>query len=169
MRKYSDDPKCSENMLEILNVDIEDPECGSIMEIIKHIKDKESKVREKFNVERYLICRIDRVAKGSYEHKYCPPEWTGEGKKFDYFLLIRVKRGKDICVHIECKEGRIEAILDRLEEKKRDYQHSNDCFCFDRAIPKTAAFVRIKGGHKGIHDIEREIKKIKFDYCKVIS
>lgn len=173
MRKCSDDPKCSENVLEVLNVDIEDPECGSIMEIVEHIIKEERKVRSEFKVRKCLVCRIDRVAKGSFEHKCCPSDWVKEGKIFDYFLLVEVEKGgKDICIHVECKETErknVYIIVNKLKEKKDGYLHFNDCFCFSDATPKTAAVIRVRGDREGakrkIKDIEHRVKEIKFDYC----
>jgi hypothetical protein len=85
--------------------------------------------------------------------------------------IIEVKGKRDICVHVECKRIRskkVEAIKNKFKEKKDGYLHSNKCFCFSRAIPKTAAVIILEGSC-GVRksEIIEEIKKIKFDYCIV--
>jgi hypothetical protein len=55
---------------------------------------------------------------------------------------------KDICVNVECKRIRrekVEAIVNKFKEKKDGYLHSNECFCFSGAIPKTAAVIILGG------------------------
>lgn len=172
MKKRSDETECSKEVLEIIDKNMEDPECGPLMEIVDHIREEEAKVRGGLKVERLLACRIDQLANGNFKHKYCPSDWVKKGKKFDYFLLIGVKEKRDICVHVECKRIRrekVEAIKNKFKGKKDGYLHSNECFCFSRAIPKTAAVIILEGscGVRKSEIIKEEIKKIKFDYCIV--
>jgi len=49
---------------------------------------------------------------------------------------------------VECKRIRrekVEAIVNKFKEKKDGYLHSNECFCFSGAIPKTAAVIILGG------------------------
>jgi hypothetical protein len=155
--------ECLENILDEVNKETRDRECGSISDIIEHIRKEEEKIRSRFRVKEVRVCRLDHNVHAKFRN--CPHEWIKEGKMFDCFVLVKLYKNKDICLHVECKRGeKINAILERLKKKISGYVYKDQCFCFN-ATPKTVAVVIIENKVGKKERYEKEIKRVGFDYA----
>ena len=156
--------ECLEDMLDKIYAKAEDPECGSISEIIDQIKKEEENKRSSLNIEEILICRLDHSMHTMFRN--CPQNWIKAGTRFDYFLLIKLRKKKNLCLHVECKSGgKVYTILERLKNKIRGYVYGNECFCFD-ANPRKVAVVRTESEISGRRkkSLENDIREVGFDY-----
>ncbi|RSN73934.1 hypothetical protein [Candidatus Methanodesulfokora washburnensis] len=155
--------ECLENMLDEVNKKTEDPECGSISNIIEQVRKEEGKIRSSFYIKEVRVCRLNHNVHAKFRN--CPHEWIKEGKMFDCFVLVKLYKNKSICLHVECKSRKnFNVILKKLKEKISGYVYKDQCFCFN-ATPKTVAVVIIKNKVGKKERYEKEIKRVGFDYA----